>query len=103
MNTANPTVSDRDVSRRELPRHPVAMPQALPADFGKTPSQRAILDIIGEFLPRYGYGAEVLHVGDPAMGCLVRDEDRLGKLGLRETILRLQTGPEVSRYQEAPS
>jgi type II restriction enzyme len=82
MNTANSAVSDRNDSRRNLPRHPVAVPQALPADFGKTPSQRAIVDIIGEFLPRYGYGAKVLHVRDPAMGCLVRDEDRLGKLGL---------------------
>ncbi|MCF7673758.1 MAG: hypothetical protein K9N23_13465 [Akkermansiaceae bacterium] len=82
MNSANSIVSDRNVFRRNLPRHPVFMPQALPADFGKTPSQRAIVHINGEFLPRYGHGAEVLHVGDPAMGCLVRDADLLGKLGL---------------------
>jgi type II restriction enzyme len=82
MNTAHSIANDRTASRRNLPRHPVFMPQALPADFGKTPSQRAIVDIIGEFLPRYGYGSQVLHVGDPAMGCLICDDERLGKLGL---------------------
>ena len=40
--------------------------------------------VIEEFLPRYGYGAEVLYVGDAARKFLVRDEARLRELDFFE-------------------
>ena len=36
--------------------------------------------IIEQFLPRYGFGAEVLYVGDAAKKFLVRDEQKLKSL-----------------------
>ena len=68
---------DPNFPPRNLPRFPVKLPQSLPIAHGTTPLRRIKQAVIEEFLPRYGYGAEVLYVGDAASKYLVRDEARL--------------------------
>lgn len=60
------------------------MPRSLPKDYGTTPLRRVKKSVIEEFLPRYGYGSEVLYVGDAADKYLVRDEARLKGLDFFE-------------------
>lgn len=55
--------------------------------------------IIEDFLPRYGFGAKVLYLGDTAKKLLIQDIDSLDKLGMA----RLAHGelPDVLAYSEA--
>jgi type II restriction enzyme len=53
-------------------------------DSETTPLRRIKKAVLEEFLPRFGYGADVLHVGDAAHKFRVRDEKRLAELNLSE-------------------
>ena len=75
---------DPNFPPRNLPRFPVVLPRSFPIARDPTPLRRIKLAVIEEFLPRYGYGAEVLYVGDAASKYLVRDEARLRELDFFE-------------------
>ena len=66
---------------------------------GTTPLRRTKRAVIEEFLPRYGYGAEVLYVGDASNKFLLRDEARLKDLDFFE----LSHGelPDIVAYSTA--
>lgn len=63
---------------------PVKLPSGTMLEFSPGPHNRLQKAVIEEFLPRYGYGAEVLYVGDAANKFLVRDEARLRELDFFE-------------------
>ncbi len=63
---------------------PVKLPSGVTLEFSPGPHNLLQKAIIEEFLPRYGYGAEVLYVGDAASKYLVRDEARLKALDFFE-------------------
>jgi hypothetical protein len=59
---------------RQLNHVPIKLPDGQTLQF--SPGEHNLLQkaIIEQFLPRYGFGAEVLYVGDTAKKFLVRDE-----------------------------
>lgn len=63
---------------------PVKLPSGATLEFSPGPHNQLQKAIIEEFLPRYGYGAEVLYVGDAADKYLVRDATRLKTLDFFE-------------------
>lgn len=66
--------------RRELAKIPVTLPDGrkLNLSFGEhNELQKAIIE---EFLPRFGFGAELLYVGDTSDKFLLREDVRLGEL-----------------------
>lgn len=63
---------------------PVKLPSGVTLEFSPGPHNQLQKAVIEEFLPRYGYGAEVLYVGDAASKYLVRDEARLRELDFFE-------------------
>lgn len=75
---------DPNFPPRNLPRHPVVMPSEFSWGRRFPKLKRVKQAVIEEFLPRYGYGAEVLYVGDAARKFLVRDEARLRELDFFE-------------------
>ena len=78
---------------------PVTLPSGTVLEFSPGPHNELQKAVIEEFLPRYGYGAEVLYVGDAANKFLVRDEARLKELDFFE----LSHGelPDIVAYSTA--
>lgn len=77
---------------------PVKLPSGVTLEFSPGPHNRLQKAVIEEFLPRYGYGAEVLYVGDAASKYLIRDDVRLRELDFFE----LSHGelPDIVAYSE---
>jgi type II restriction enzyme len=65
---------------REIPKIPIRLPSGIVLDFSLGEHNQLQKAIIEEFLPRYGFGAEVLYVGDTAKKQLFKNEDLLSKL-----------------------
>ena len=63
---------------------PVTLPSGTKLRFSPGPHNRLQKAVIEEFLPRYGYGAEVLYVGDASDRFLLHDQERLQALGFFE-------------------
>ncbi len=63
---------------------PVTLPSGAKLEFSPGPHNLLQKAVIEEFLPRYGYGAEVLYVGDASNKFLLRDEERLKALDFFE-------------------
>jgi len=74
------TVKDKLSSIRELEKVPVSLPSGKSLQF--SPGEHNVLQkrVIEDFLPRFGYGAEVLYVGDTADKFLYLDQERLKEL-----------------------
>jgi hypothetical protein len=63
---------------------PVRLPSGVTLEFSPGPHNVLQKAIIEEFLPRFGYGSEVLYVGDAADKYLLRDDARLKELDFFE-------------------
>ncbi len=63
---------------------PVKLPSGVTLEFSPGPHNVLQKAIIEEFLPRFGYGSEVLYVGDASDKYLVRDDARLKELDFFE-------------------
>ena len=91
-----PTLAERLEAARQLNHVPIKLPDGQTLQF--SPGEHNLLQkaIIEQFLPRYGFGAEVLYVGDTAKKFLVRDEQKLKSLKFFE----LEHGelPDVVAY-----
>ena len=75
-----PTLAERLDAARQIEMVPIKLPGGKTLEF--SPGEHNLLQkaIIEQFLPRYGFGAEVLYVGDTAKKFLVRDEQKLKSL-----------------------
>lgn len=93
-----PSLADRLEAARNLAVVPIKLPGGKTLEF--SPGEHNLLQkaVVEQFLPRFGYGAEVLYVGDTAKKFLVRDEVRLKSLKFFE----LEHGelPDIVAYSE---
>ncbi|NET52874.1 MAG: restriction endonuclease, partial [Merismopedia sp. SIO2A8] len=74
------TLQEQLSSKRELNLVPVSFPSGKTYEFSTGKHNQLQKAVIEEFLPRYGYDAEVLYVGDTANKFLHLEKERLGKL-----------------------
>ena len=74
------SLSDRLASTRELDLIPISLPDGKVLSF--SPGEHNVLQkkIIEDFLPRFGFGAELLYVGDTANRYLIKNEPELKDL-----------------------
>lgn len=70
--------------RRQINRLPVTVPSGKTIEFSPGKHNQLQKLIIEDFLPRYGYDAEVLYVGDAANKFLLLETDRLKALNFFE-------------------
>lgn len=68
--------------KRDLPKIPIKLPGDIVIEFSKGEHNQLQREIIEEFLPRFGYGSEVLYVGDTKNKFLHKRDDELKVLGL---------------------
>ena len=96
------TIGDRATLRealaaeRDIALIPVTLPGGAELSFSPGEHNELQKAIIEEFLPRYGYGAEVLYVGDATQKFLVHESGRLEELGF--AVLAHEELPDVVAY-----
>lgn len=90
------SIGERLAAKREIQKIPVQLPKGIKLEF--TPGEHNELQkaIIEEFLPRYGYGALVLYVGDTADKYLHLDKEYLNDLNFFE--LSHEELPDIVAY-----
>jgi type II restriction enzyme len=71
-------------SAREIEKIPVILPSGEELKFSLGKHNILQKKIIEDFLPRYGYGAEVLYIGDTAEKFMVKEDNKLAELGVFE-------------------
>lgn len=67
--------------RRELEKIPVRLPSGAEVKLSAGEHNALQRDIVQEFLPRFGFGADVLYLGDSTDRFLVRETDKLAAIG----------------------
>lgn len=77
-----PLLRDQLSSQRDIHKIPVRLPSGVKLSFGPGQHNHLQKAIIEAFLPRYGYGANVIYVGDAAHKFLHYDERIAAGLGL---------------------
>ncbi|MDQ7026541.1 MAG: BsuBI/PstI family type II restriction endonuclease [Anaerolineae bacterium] len=78
---ANRTTLAQELStKRQITPIPVILPTGVTLDFSPGKHNELQKAIIEEFLPRYGYGAEILYVGDATDKFKHYEKDKLGEL-----------------------
>lgn len=85
--------------KRDLERIPVTLPSGAEIRLSAGEHNQLQKDIIEQFLPRFGFGAEVLYIGDTTDKFLVREEDKLA--ALRFFTLEHEELPDVIAYSES--
>jgi len=73
-------ISEKLKRKREINKIPVKLPSGNPLSFSPGKHNELQKAIIEDFLARYGYGAEVLYVGDTSNKYLHLNEGRLSQL-----------------------
>lgn len=82
--------------KRELERIPVTLPSGAEVRLSAGEHNELQRDIILHFLPRFGFGAEVLYLGDTTDKYLIREDDKLKALNFFE--LEHEELPDVVAY-----
>ena len=90
------TLRDRLSDIRNIEIVPVSLPNGQSLEFSPGEHNDLQKAIIEEFLPRYGFGPEVLYVGDTANKFLVLDKEKLAELSFFE--LTHDELPDVLAY-----
>lgn len=92
------TIGEKLKRAREINKIPVELPSGKKLDFSLGEHNDLQKAIIEEFLPRYGYGAEVLYVGDTSDKYLHLDTERLKEINFFE--LSHEELPDVIAYSK---
>ncbi|WP_044213094.1 BsuBI/PstI family type II restriction endonuclease [Flammeovirga sp. OC4] len=92
------TIGEKLKRERDINKIPVSLPSGKKLTFSLGEHNDLQKAIIEEFLPRYGYGSEVLYVGDTSDKYLHLDEERLKDLNFFE--LSHEELPDVVAYSE---
>ena len=82
--------------KRELERIPVKLPSGVEVRLSAGEHNELQRDIVQEFLPRFGFGAEVLYLGDTTDKYLIREDEKLRAIGFFE--LEHEELPDVVAY-----
>lgn len=85
--------------KRELERIPVVLPSGVEVRLTAGEHNALQRDIVQKFLPRFGFGAAVLYLGDATDRYLVREAERLSELGF--FVLEHDELPDVIAYSES--
>jgi len=92
------TLEEQLSGKRDLKLIPVSFPSGKTSEFSPGKHNELQKAVIEEFLPRYGYGAEVLYVGDTANKFLHLEKERLEALQFFE--LSYGELPDIVAYSE---
>ena len=92
------TLEEQLSGKRDLSLIPVSFPSGKTSEFSPGKHNELQKAVIEEFLPRYGYGAEVLYVGDTANKFLHLEKERLEALQFFE--LSYGELPDIVAYSE---
>lgn len=84
--------------KRELERIPVILPSGIEIKLSAGEHNELQRDIIQKFLPRFGFGAEVLYLGDTIEKYLIREDEKLDAIGFFE--LEHEELPDVVAYSK---
>ena len=93
-----PSLSEILQHKREMPKVRVTLPTGDILDFSSGGHNQLQREIIEEFLPRFGAGCAVLYIGDATDRYLLRDDDKLRKLGFFE--LTHDSLPDIVAYNK---
>jgi len=92
------TLREQLAVRRDLPRIPIQLPSGIELEFGLGEHNQLQKAIVEEFLPRYGFGANVVYIGDAENKFLYYDVDTAGEIGL--ATLAHEELPDVVAYSQ---
>lgn len=95
------TLREQLSSKRKMKRVPIKLASGVELDFGPGEHNELQKAIVEEFLPRYGYEAEVFYVGDAEDKDAHYDEKRLRAMGVFE--LDHKELPDLIAYSEQKS
>lgn len=84
--------------KRALERIPVVLPSGIEVKLSAGEHNELQRDIIQKFLPRFGFGAEVLYLGDTIDKYLIREDEKLKAVGFFE--LEHEELPDVVAYSK---
>lgn len=93
------SLADRLSGIREIQTVEVVVPSGQKLRFSPGSHNQLQKAVIEEFLPRYGYGSEVLYVGDTANKFLLLEKDRLCELNFFE--LAHDELPDIIAYSKS--
>lgn len=93
------TAAEKLDTTREIELMPVTLPSGLELNLSPGEHNELQKAIIEELLPRYGYGADVLYIGDTANKFLFMSKDKLKNLHFFE--LNHGELPDIVAYSEA--
>ena len=93
-----PTLRDQLAGSREIPRIPITLPSGTLLKFGLGEHNQLQKAIIEEFLPRFGYGARVIYVGDAENKFLHYDQATANSIGLSK--LTHEELPDVVSFSQ---
>lgn len=85
--------------KREMEKIPVKLPSGTEIKLTAGEHNQLQRDIVQEFLPRFGFGAEILYIGDTTDKFLVREETKLKAIGFFE--LEHEELPDIVAYSES--
>lgn len=77
-----PTLREQLKTDRHVPKIPIRLPSGIELAFGLGEHNQLQKAIIEEFLPRYGFGASVIYIGDAEDKFLYYDEKAAKEIGL---------------------
>lgn len=84
--------------KRELEQIPIKLPSGIEVQLTTGKHNELQRDIINNFLPRFGFGAEILYIGDTVDKYLVREEEKLKDIGFFE--LEHEELPDIVAYSQ---
>ena len=92
----NESLREKLAHKRELERIPIKFPNGKEITLSAGPHNKLQGAIINDFLPRFGFGAEILYLGDTTDKYLIREEKKLKELHFFE--LEHEELPDVIAY-----
>lgn len=94
----NESLREKLAHKRELERIPIKFPNGKEITLSAGPHNKLQGAIINDFLPRFGFGAELLYLGDTTDKYLIREENKLKELHFFE--LEHEELPDVIAYSQ---
>ena len=78
------TVAERLSQERSIPRVPIIIDSTRKLSFSPGPHNQLQKAVVEQFLPRYGFGAEILYLGDTEKRHAIYEKEKLLALGFPE-------------------
>lgn len=92
------TLRDQLAGSRKIPKIPITLPSGISLELGLGEHNQLQKNIIEEFLPRFGYGARVIYIGDAENKFLHYDQSTANSIGLSK--LAHEELPDVVAFSQ---